>query len=89
MIKNEREYRITRAQAVKFERALSDLSASETGARLHPLVQKAQKEALESQLEDLREQLTEYDVLRSGELSVLSLDSLEELPQEDIGPRPA
>lgn len=87
MIKNEREYRITRAQVAKFERALSALSASDTGTRFHPLVQKAQMAALESQLAELREQIAEYEALKSGELPVLSLDSLEELPQALIRAR--
>ncbi len=57
MNKNEREYRITKAQAAKFEHALSQLSGQEDGARLHPLVQKTQRDAVQSQLEELKEDL--------------------------------
>jgi ribosome-binding protein aMBF1 (putative translation factor) len=87
MIKNEREYRITRAQASKFEHALSQLAAPEGAAELHPLIQKAQKDALQSQLDELREQIAEYEALRSGQQAVISLDSLEELPQAFIQAR--
>jgi ribosome-binding protein aMBF1 (putative translation factor) len=87
MIRNEREYRITKAQAAKFERALSQLSTSGEGAQLHPLVQKAQRDAVQSQLEELKEQIAEYEALRDGQCSVLSLDSLEELPQALIRAR--
>jgi ribosome-binding protein aMBF1 (putative translation factor) len=86
MIKNEREYRITKAQAEKFERALAEISASgDTG--LHPLLQKAQREGIQSQLEELQEQISEYEALRSGSRLVISLDSLEELPQALIQAR--
>jgi ribosome-binding protein aMBF1 (putative translation factor) len=87
MIRNEREYRITKAQAAKFERALSQLSTSGEGAQLHPLVQKAQRDAVQSQLEELKEQIAEYEALRTGQCSVLSLDSLEELPRALIRAR--
>jgi ribosome-binding protein aMBF1 (putative translation factor) len=87
MIKNEREYRITKAQAMKFEHALSQLSRSGEGVQLHPLVRKAQRDAVQSQLDELKEELEEYELLRSGQYSVLSLDSLEELPKALIRAR--
>jgi transcriptional regulator with XRE-family HTH domain len=87
MIKNEREYRITSAQANKFEQALSQLDTSETAAGLHPLIRKAHRDALQSQLDELREQIAEYDSLRSGQQAVISLDSLEELPRALIQAR--
>jgi ATP/maltotriose-dependent transcriptional regulator MalT len=64
MIKNEHEYRVTNAQTQRFERALSQLAAPEAGAGLHPLVQRAQREAVQSQLDELREEIAEYDSLR-------------------------
>lgn len=87
MIKNEREYRITKSQAEKFDHALAELSASGGDPRLLPALQKAQREAVQSQLEDLRDQIVEYETLRTGKWSVLSLDSLEELPQALIKAR--
>jgi len=87
MIKNEREYRITKAQAEKFERAVAELSAGDGDPSLHPLLKKAQREGIQSQLEELQEQLAEYDALRLGRWSVISLDSLEEFPQALIKAR--
>lgn len=87
MIKNEREYRITKSQANKFAQALSQLAASEAASGLHPLIQKAQLDALQSQLDELQEQIAEYETLRSGQQAVISLDSLEELPQALIQAR--
>src|SRR4051812_41721705 len=87
MIKNEREYRITKSQAQKFELALAQEAASEGVEGLHPLIQKAQRDALQSQWEELREQIAEYESLRSGKQAVISLNSLEELPQALIRAR--
>ncbi len=60
MIKNERQYRITKVQAENFEPALAQLAESlDEEQRVHPLLKKAQEDALRSQLEDLRAQLQE------------------------------
>lgn len=80
MIKNEREYRITTAQANKHERALSQLDTPQAPTGLHPLIQKAQRDALQSQLDELREQIAEYESLKSGQQAAISLNSLEEIP---------
>jgi transcriptional regulator with XRE-family HTH domain len=45
------------------------------------------REAMESQLEDLRQQLAEYDALRTGHIQVLELDSLAQLPEAFIRAR--
>lgn len=88
MIKNERQYRITKAQADKFERALAQSATiPETNNKLHPLVQKAQKDAMKSQFTDLKAELREYDALRSGERKVLELTSFDELPRALIQAR--
>jgi len=88
MIKNERQYRITKAQAEKFEQALAQVGEVTTENRkLHPLLHKAQKEALESQLIELQAQLAEYDALRSGERFVLEVSSFDDLPRALIQSR--
>jgi ribosome-binding protein aMBF1 (putative translation factor) len=87
MIKNEREYRITTAQANKFEQALSQLDTPQAPGGLHPLIQRAQRDALQSQLDELREQIAEYESLKSGQQAVISLNSLEELPRALIRAR--
>ena len=67
MIKNERQYRITRAQADRFSQTLDSIRerASDTEG-VHPLIAKAQEEALRSQLEDLEGELREYESLKAG-----------------------
>ncbi len=88
MIKNERQYRITRAQADKFAQALQ--SASKRGAsapEMHPLLLKAHEDALRSQLEDLRTEIAEYEALISGKERVPEVQSLDQLPQTLIQAR--
>ena len=88
MITNERQYRITKAQAEKFKGALAQ--ASETPAPdsgIHPLIWQAQHEAAASQLADLQAEIEAYEKLKSGAQRAWILDSLEELPKALIQAR--
>ncbi|MEB3885516.1 helix-turn-helix domain-containing protein [Lyngbya sp. CCY1209] len=81
MIKNERQYRITKAQVEKFSDALAQQSVhAQQDRSVHPLLRKAEREALEAQLAELRTQVEEYEALKAGRYAVLELNSLEELP---------
>ena len=86
MIKNERQYRITKAQVDKFSASLSQLMASPSG-ETHPMLRKAQEDALHSQLEELRSQLAEYDTLQSGQQIVLDVASFNDLSRALIRAR--
>ncbi|HEV3342705.1 MAG TPA: helix-turn-helix transcriptional regulator [Pirellulales bacterium] len=77
MIKNERQYLITKAQMEKFARALAEGEAPMSG---DPLLRKLEADAIRSQLEELGQQIEEYESLRSGRCGVIQADSLEELP---------
>ena len=81
MIKNERQYRITRAQAKKFECAIAEFVSAPDTQGVHPLLKKAQIDALKSQLGDLKAELEEYKALRTGQRHVLELDSFDDLPR--------
>lgn len=87
MIKNQREYRITKAQAAKFEKALASMPRRRAKSATHPLLQKAQVESLRSQLADLQTELKQFEQLQSGRRKALPLDSLSELPQALIRAR--
>lgn len=88
MIKNERQYRITRAQADLFEQALQQLREQPTqNGEMHPLLRQAQEDALRSQLADLTAELEEYDALRSGNFPVMELASFELVPKALIRAR--
>lgn len=87
MIENERQYKITKAWAEKFASSAERLE--EKLPDMDPVLRRAMKDAYESQAEDLREQLAAYEALRDGQVAVLELDSLAELPTALIRARTA
>ena len=82
MIKNERQYRITRNQADRFSQTLDHLRGRSgvSTEEAHPLIAKAQEDAVRNQLEDLEEQLREYESLKAGNFELGDLHIVAELP---------
>lgn len=80
MITNERQYRIAKAEARKFERAIAAARESEPRPGVHPRIHQAMTESLESELDILREQLAHYEALKSGKVKQRKVHSLRELP---------
>lgn len=78
MITNERQYRITKTEIERFEKSLSQ--PTEQGKDLHPELQRAMREGLESQLQELREEVEEYDALRSGKVTSFEFNTLADVP---------
>ena len=64
MIRNERQYRLTKVQANRFSQTLRSLREADG---VHPLIVKAQREALSSQISDLEEELREYESRSKGQ----------------------
>jgi ribosome-binding protein aMBF1 (putative translation factor) len=87
MITNERQYRITRSWLERFEQARGGVE--EQDGKLHPRARQALRDQYDSQIEELRAQLAEYEALRRGDVTVLELDSLDELPEALIRARTA
>ncbi len=81
MIKNERQYRITRAHAAKFRTTLNELTTMSRPKNVHPKLWEAQRAGVHSQLRDLEAELREYVRLKSGGPKILDLDSLDALPK--------
>jgi DNA-binding XRE family transcriptional regulator len=83
MIKNTRQYRLTKAAAARFARSLRQLESGAVAPvpGVDPRIQRAERAALRSQLHDLRDQLREYEELAGGKVSVLAVGSLADLPQ--------
>lgn len=88
MIKNERQYRIAKAQVAKFEEALSALQAESPNDRTtHPRLIKAQKDAMRSQLDSLRLELIEYEDLERGNLPPPNLEYISAVSRDLIRAR--
>jgi transcriptional regulator with XRE-family HTH domain len=85
MIANEVQRRVTQTAIREFEQALAHVD--EQNPELHPRLRRAMREAIESQLVDLRRELAEYEALRAGEVRALELDSLAQLPEALIRAR--
>jgi ribosome-binding protein aMBF1 (putative translation factor) len=85
MIRNQRQYIITKARAKKFKKALDDFNKEKSNA--HPMLVKAQKDAIKGELAVLEDQVKEYEKLRSGKYKVLKGSSFYDLPIELIRAR--
>lgn len=87
MIKNDRQYRITKAQSHKLQEALAQSKKRGNKSKVHPLLRKAQVDAVRSQLADLRGEIKQYEGLRSGKRTVLDFQSFDDLPRTLIQAR--
>jgi transcriptional regulator with XRE-family HTH domain len=82
MITNERQLQISKTQAERFRASLQALEAGSLDATdLHPLIKKAQVDAVRGQLESLLAEIRDYETLRSGKVTSIELASLAELPE--------
>ena len=80
MITNERQYRITKRKERDFCEAIERFDAfGSEPSDVHPRIRQAEREAMESQLDDLRAELAEYEGLKAADLSVISTASFDEL----------
>jgi ribosome-binding protein aMBF1 (putative translation factor) len=87
MIKNEREYKITKASLAKFEEALAFILQQKEKGLKDPVKLKLQEDAARSMLTDLKDQIQEYTQLRSGKFDLATLDVVEALPSSLIRAR--
>jgi transcriptional regulator with XRE-family HTH domain len=81
MITNERQYRITRSEAEKFRKALAGMGTSNVREGVHPRLVQAEREALQSQLQDLQAEIAEYEQLKSAAVPVIAVNSFDELAE--------
>jgi ribosome-binding protein aMBF1 (putative translation factor) len=88
MILNERQYAITKAQIRKFELALMKVQESEIPKDLNGQLRRQNHlDALESQLEEMHEEVEEYEKLKAGKIDNLALESYSRLPEALIQAR--
>jgi transcriptional regulator with XRE-family HTH domain len=88
MISNERQYRITRAQADRLKEALASLE-SQRGKRdsLDPLIAAAELDGLHSQIKELESQLDDYDQLRVAGSLLIQPSTLDNVAENLIKQR--
>ena len=87
MIKNEKQYRTTKLQAEKLQAALAAITQVPSTRKIHPLLRKAEQDALRSQLDELHAEIHEYKSLKSGDRKKLAKTSLDDLPRTLIEAR--
>ncbi|MBD2384023.1 helix-turn-helix domain-containing protein [Cylindrospermum sp. FACHB-282] len=88
MILNERQYMITKAQIKKFELAIANIKNTPPPEdKNQKLRYQSHLESLNGQLEELREQVEEYQNLKERKIDRLECSSLEELPEALIKAR--
>jgi ribosome-binding protein aMBF1 (putative translation factor) len=87
LIKNEKQYRISKTQVRRFEDALAELAAQRRPAKITLRLWQAQREAAERQLQNLRDQVVGYERLHWGQDKHLILEAVEDLPKTLIQAR--
>lgn len=80
MIKNERQYRLTRSQLERFRGVLDELRERPV-AKAEELRRQVELAAVDAQVRELTAELKEYDNLRTGKAEIGPLDSLDDLPR--------
>jgi transcriptional regulator with XRE-family HTH domain len=81
VIRNQREYAITKGQVGRLEASIKRLEATPPDARrVHPRLVEAEKKALAVSIQELRSSIRDYDSLVSGGAQVFAISSLSELP---------
>ncbi|MBI4728279.1 MAG: helix-turn-helix transcriptional regulator [Acidobacteria bacterium] len=82
MIKNDVQYRVTKAQAAKFFKTLRELREKPPPRLARDAkLRKIYDAGIASQLGEMQEQLAEYEALRRGPSPSLELKSLDDLPK--------
>lgn len=80
MIKNEREYRISKAWVAKFAEALQVAQKRKPKDANEAERLKVRIAGIQSQLEELQEALSQYEALKRGDAQEFTAHSLAELP---------
>ena len=87
MIKNERQYWVSRSEAERFESLLAESERSDGGDDVHPLIAKARRDASNSRLLELKAEIHEYESLKAGKFDMNSLTVVATLPEKLIKAR--
>lgn len=80
MIKNDRQYRLSKAQIRLFESAIADLDSQKNPKGMDDRFLEVQRNATQSQLQELNADVQEYEALKSGQIAIFETSSLDDLP---------
>jgi len=88
MIRNERQYRITKTKLNEFQLALVELKKLPEPTEINDkLDYQLDLDTLSSQIEEFEEEIAEYESLQQGTVEQLILESFDQLPQALIKAR--
>ena len=89
MIKNEREYKISKSWLTKFESSLTAAQARQPQDANDAERLRVRAEGIMSQLEELQEDIAAYEALKSGQTQSFTVHTLSDLPSVLIQARVA
>lgn len=78
MIKNERQYRISKSQLDKFRQSIDNLDKYQKDTTIE--MQDIYNKALKSQYDELTNKVKEYEELKSGNVTTFVVNSISDLP---------
>lgn len=79
MIKNEKQYKTTKAQLSLLSEALSRPDSA--SQNIHPILIKAQRDSIKSQYNELYKEVEVYEFLKEGKFEKIDIDSFDMLPR--------
>jgi len=85
MIKNEKQYKITKTKVKRFIESISILE--QKFDKTHDAILELERDALRGQVFTLQRELQEYENLRAGKIPILEFASIESLPKTLIKSR--
>ncbi len=77
MIKNEKQYKVTKSKLNDFARSLK---VCKEGKYPDKIIHKAMIGAIKSQMDDLKKEITEYEKLKNKKIPKLDMASIKDLP---------
>jgi HTH-type transcriptional regulator / antitoxin HipB len=78
MIQNERQYKVTQTKLRELEQASASVELEDPN--LHPRQILSQKNSYNKIISTLKQELAEYEELKSGRIAVFQIESFNELP---------
>jgi HTH-type transcriptional regulator / antitoxin HipB len=78
MIQNERQYKVTQTKLRELEQASANIDLEDPN--LHPRQILSQKNSYNRVIGTLKQEITEYEELKSGRIAVFQIESFNDLP---------